>query len=51
MIAQKLPRGLVTGSLPYEAYQSLDSKKRNVKKFNPKNQVKSKIHMLNELFV
>jgi len=39
VIAQKLPRGLVTGSLPYEAYQSLDSKKRNVKKFNPKNQV------------
>jgi len=38
VIAQKLPRGLVTGSLPFEAFQSMDSKKKNVRKFNSKDQ-------------
>jgi len=38
VIAQKLPHGLVTGSLPFEAFQSLDSKKKNVRKFNSKDQ-------------
>jgi len=34
VIAQKLPRGLTTGSMPFEAYQALDAKKR-VRKYNP----------------
>jgi centrosomal protein CEP41 len=36
VVAQKLPKGLITGSLPFEAYQAMDSKKRNIRKFNPK---------------
>lgn len=36
VIGQKLPRGLITGSLPYEAYQALDTKKRIVRRYNPK---------------
>lgn len=42
VLAQKLPNGLITGSLPAEAFQSLDAKsklKSGKVKYNPKNKV------------
>ena len=42
VLAQKLPNGLITGSLPAEAFQSLDGKsklKSGKNKYNPKNKV------------